>query len=91
MLLGAYMLVCDEAGGALLFMLIITYCHILKCSISWYSSKSGTVVCLFISIEKCAILAQHSSVTDKIFVTRTRHRTFQLGRKLQVVENNWLT
>ena len=48
-------------------------------------------VCLFISIEKCAILAQHSSVTDKIFVTRTRHRTFQLGRKLQFVENNWLT
>ena len=91
MLLCAFILICDEAGGALLFMLIITYCHILWCSISWYSSKSGIDVCLFKSIEKCAILAQHSSVKDKIFVTRTLHRTFQLGRKLHFVENNWLT
>ena len=58
MLLCAFILICDEAGGALLFMLIITYCHILWCSISWYSSKSGINVCLFKSIEKCAVLAQ---------------------------------
>ena len=58
MLLCAFILICDEAGGALLFMLIITYCHILWCSISRYSSKSGIDVCLFKSVEKCVVLAQ---------------------------------
>lgn len=47
--------------------------------------------CLLVkSIEKCGILAQHS-VKDKIFVIITLHITFLSGRKLQFVENNWLT